>query len=663
MKPVKCSDVMAISGCIRSARRMSLVATVLLAGLVCGCSNPPDVTVAATRTEECDDPPREPESLASFARTCEAATGIDVPEFDCDKGTEVPETHLSGAGYPNQFCDRPNVLNHACDPGSRFQVVKQTNDAIVVGHCRKKGGTDHQYGDIAVIQYNQTNGATCFYQALGDLNNRVTAPVNGNGAGQFPWMEPASTANIHCVRCHDNGPLVRSPYLAQLNAEPKNRLPGTNSGSGPWDRRFSWNKTLPYKFVGQDFQSWKVYSVSVSGTGGLCTSCHRMGISSLGTNFLSGDGTAQAFGPEATAASQHQKNPHSADSPIWMTPGQVTYDANNETEAHAMQACAKAIVAKQNDPSQPSPPAGCSFVQYGQGNSCRAGAIRGVINGATQATPTSDRVDTTVDAGSCASGNCPIGFCYWRTLHGPFWQASKGSVPYGDAAYRGSFLRIFADSGAWKVRAFSDPTGGSKQAPPGGTFECTGFNEIAKVPDANKCGSGLATLVEIDGKVLSDTLNIGKSNSLYPLTGNIGNVAQAFAIRGTGDVLMASEAGGAVSLNMRRDGNPPSPLKTGALTGEVWTSGCENWAPDYVVKDVYTDSDVELVKYPQSKDARCFITGVSGGWSSTRNGGSEQPFAEIYSGPGKETRMRVSPATPGKARDRAGAFASCIRLK
>jgi len=628
---------------------------------IAACGSPPDANIPAARTDECDDPPRERETLQAFAQACNAATNIDFPDFDCDQGTEVPETHLSGT-YPFQFCDRPNVLNHVCDPGSRFQVVKQTNDAIVVGHCRKKNSGDHRYGDIAAIQYNKVNGNTCFYQALGVLPNNVTAPIKGNGSGQFPWMDPVDTANIQCAKCHDNGPMVRSPYLAQLNTEATNRLPGTKSGSGPWDQRFSWNKTLPYAFVGKDFQQWKVYSVSVTGTGSLCTSCHRIGISSLGAAFFTNDGSALAFGPEATAVSQAQKNPHSADSPIWMTPGQITHSPANETEAHAMQACAKAIVDKQNDPSKPNPPAGCSFVQYGRGNTCRAGPIRGVINGATQSTPTSSRSDTTVDAGACASGDCPIGFCYWRTLHGPFWQTTPFNIPIGDAAYRGSFLRIFADAGAWKVRAFSDPTGGPPNAPPGGTFECTSFKEIAKVPDANNCGSGLASIVDKDGSVLSDSVKVGTSVSVYPLTGYIGNVAQMFAFRERGDQLLASETGGTVTLSQRHDANPPPPHKPGPLTGETWTSGCAVWSPDYIVKDVYTDTDVLLVPSAQAQNARCYITGVSGGWSSTRNGAKEQPYAEIYSGAGKEIRMRVSPTTPQDAKDRVGAFASCIKL-
>ena len=118
---------------------------------------------------ECDAV--KPESLESQARKCDLAIGETVPDFDCDNGTLVPTTNAA-----NGLCDRPNVLSRVCDPGSRFQVLKQTATVAIVAHCRKKN-QGANYGDIAVIQYNKSNGATCFYQALGDaLPPRVSAP-------------------------------------------------------------------------------------------------------------------------------------------------------------------------------------------------------------------------------------------------------------------------------------------------------------------------------------------------------------------------------------------------------------------------------------------------------------------------------------------------------
>jgi hypothetical protein len=146
------------------------------------------------------------------------------------------------------------------------------------------------------------------------------------------------------------------------------------------------------------------------------------------------------------------------------------------------------------------------------------------------------------------------------------------------------------------------------------------------------------------------------------LSGLIGNIAQANfgGARDGADVLRVSEAAGTVSLSQSHSGKPPSPLKLGPLTGESWTNGCNAWTADYVVKDVYTTSDVQLVPSAQSKNVRCFITGVTGAWSSTRNNATEQPYAEIYLGASKDTRLHVAPASGG---DHVGAYASCLRLK
>ena len=352
---------------LRSAWRVTVVA-VSCTLVSCGDDSGPGG--GPQQTTECNDS-LPSDTLTEFAQKCSASIGVDVPAFNCDDGTLVPETNLTGT-YPGQFCDAPNVLNAVCDPGSRFQVLTQTNEAAIVAHCRKQNNADGFYGDIAVIQYNRINGATCFYQALGILPANVTAPSEGNdpAQGRFPWLDPADTADINCVGCHDDGPFIRSPYLAQLRDETTNRLPGTNDGTGPWDQRLTWNKTLPYKFVGNDFQTWKVYSVSVEGTGSGCIQCHRLGVNSSHGTFSMG-GTAQVLGLTATATQQAHKNPHSLAAPIWMKPGQIEYDSGAENQAFAAAVCATSLVKRANDDSSALPiPDGCSAVEYGQGDTC-----------------------------------------------------------------------------------------------------------------------------------------------------------------------------------------------------------------------------------------------------------------------------------------------------
>jgi hypothetical protein len=262
------------------------------------------------------------ETLESYAQKCYAAIGVTVPDFNCDNGTEVPIAHNDpNAIYPDGNCDEPNRLNRACDPGSRFTVLTNSPSAYVVAHCRKKGYGPSQYGDIAVIQHNRTTGATCFYQSkvverrFGEppLDGHVKAPSKGTGA--WPWNSPEQAAGIQCVHCHDNGPLIRSPYLAQLKTGP-NALPGATD--------ITFNSNQPYFFVGDDFAAWKVYKVEVDGN--LCISCHRLGVSNLSQGLR---GTAIDFAIRATGPSEEHKNPYSPDSPIWMPPHHVFFDQNN----------------------------------------------------------------------------------------------------------------------------------------------------------------------------------------------------------------------------------------------------------------------------------------------------------------------------------------------
>lgn len=314
----------------RSVASWMVLSGVLLAGLgACGDATETNDEVAQQTSALTD-------SLEAYSQKCDAATGVTVRDFNCDSGTLVPTTHQNGSK-----CDQPNRLHQECDPGSRFQVLVNTADAYVVAHCRKQNHANGRYGDIAVIQHSKRNGATCFYQALGDLNGNVKAPSRGTGA--WPWKTPAGTASDQCVSCHDNGPIIRSPYLTQVTGS--NKLPGAGDPT--------FNKDQPYYFVGNDFASWKAYKVEVAGN--MCNGCHRMGVSNIG----SGSGTSLHFGPLATAMSEPNKNDHGPDSRIWMTPGQTYYNPTSEAAAQEIRACA----ARKNESPLPSSPS-CKITQF-----------------------------------------------------------------------------------------------------------------------------------------------------------------------------------------------------------------------------------------------------------------------------------------------------------
>lgn len=292
------------------------------------------------------------ETLEEYSAKCNQEIGVSVPDFNCDdpKATEVPTTHFSGGIFPNGTCDRPNQLNQACDEHSRFRVLVNTPSAYVVAHCRKHSLGAGQYGDIAVIQHNKDSGATCFYQgALNkSTNGDVKAPIKGMGSPEF-WMSPheIATSSFPCVACHDNGPIIRSPYLSQITGI--NELPGAHD--------YSFNSTQPYYFVGDEFADWKAYSVEVPGN--MCLGCHRMGVNNKG-----GGGTARDFGLRATAQTSPHKNPLSANSPLWMLPGDLDITWGQDEKDHA--AAAKAIhdcAVQFNESNLPAAP-NCTIKQF-----------------------------------------------------------------------------------------------------------------------------------------------------------------------------------------------------------------------------------------------------------------------------------------------------------
>jgi uncharacterized repeat protein (TIGR01451 family) len=281
------------------------------------------------------------ETLEQYAAKCDLATGVTVPDFDCDAGSEVPTTH-----FANGNCDRPNQLYQVCDPGARFQVLTNTTDALVVAHCRKQAQAAGQYGDIAVIQYNRNNGAACFYQSdlSGAQNGQVKAPSKGRSA--WPWLEPSG---FGCHSCHDSGPLIRSPYIAQNMGS--NTIPGAGLSG--------FNTNQPYYWVGAGFESWRASKVEV--TGNQCNSCHRMGVSNASGSTGDPDqdsGTSLRFAIRATAPSQPHKNPHSPDSPIWMPPSAIYYNQTNANDAKAIHDCALAFVQGN------ALPANCKVTPY-----------------------------------------------------------------------------------------------------------------------------------------------------------------------------------------------------------------------------------------------------------------------------------------------------------
>ena len=277
----------------------------ILCAILCA---PPALTVVAA------------EDIVSYAKTCNAKVAVEVKGFNCLKGEKIPMEGVAGGD-----CKKPPYLPSApCREGSRFGVQVADENVAVVWLCRKKAVTDPNsdiFDDIAVIQTNFKNGATCFYQKLENVNgSNVPAPVDD--VGNF-WMAPAKAVNERCAACHDSG-LLRTPYLTQLTQQ---KIPKTRQKDKYW-------------FPGTDFAGWngKVYKVE----GAAIKTCSNSGCHIMGANAIaSAYGTSAWLGPMATGevATPYLDGTHA----FWMKPGLNAPAPASKEASRKISECAQGI--------------------------------------------------------------------------------------------------------------------------------------------------------------------------------------------------------------------------------------------------------------------------------------------------------------------------------
>jgi hypothetical protein len=579
-------------------------------------------------------------------------------------------------------CDRPNVLNGACDPGSRFQVLVNRKNSrgeqvVIVAHCRAKGRPTGTYQDTAVIAYNETSGDTCFFQDAKPSADDPRWPAGGVPAPKDDtinfWGSPTDTAGLNCVNCHDDGPFVRTPYLTQLKGTPATEsgqpeIPAITTAQQqanakvpkailPGSREVTGNSKQPYRFVGKDFQGWKAYSVSLQdsripgNTRNQCTSCHRMGLSTTesgSARIWNSEGSTLIFGPLATAPvgplTQQKKNPHTGTvgaaktSPIWMLPNQSSFIASSYDEALDLQKCGRSIRSGGVLPS------GCNGVQYAQGNTCAMPALSVTVNGATVGPVTQQPEHVVVDI--------PLGpdagFMSWTSLHGPFYENSK-DIPYRNAGFDGTYAIIGVSSlGAFQVEA--GRTGPPVPGPgAGGEAEGTRFADIAGITAPNSGSYSRGRIEDLIGNSPYLSIGIDSANS---------GIAVPVAFIGSVSRGSKTDYFGLIDRNsktyLERTSTNPRPGE-----GIAFVQSVPGYTPIYSVLHRATSSDIELIAAPSAIKHRCFISGIGGDWSQTSNGGAIQPYAQVYYSSGAQ-RLRV--ASPN-SNSPVTAEASCVQLK
>ena len=156
---------------------------------------------------------------------------LDVPGSTVMTDARAREPPQRGR-LPEPGLRRSQWLNSECDPGSRFRWwprrPKPSSWRTAGRRAEARAFTEYRRHPVQ-----QMNGATCFYRpwkirTRGHDCPRGDAAERGQRRRQVSVAFPGNTAAIKCVHCHDNGPMIRSPYLAQLRDDDE-PPPGTKT--------------------------------------------------------------------------------------------------------------------------------------------------------------------------------------------------------------------------------------------------------------------------------------------------------------------------------------------------------------------------------------------------------------------------------------------------
>jgi hypothetical protein len=290
------------------------------------------------------------QSFYEYGAEC-AKEVTPIPAFSCMAGEVIPIT-VNGkapASYtPGMTCDKPSLLPSSepgsqgqCLPGSRAIVLRDDPVAQISAICRKhvvRDITSNLFDEINIVSHSLKSGKTCWFTAKAALPFTAGAGIDGRlvpSPATLPsksarrgyekihpasevlaqdwrvektklpdpaavWMSPAQLVKREpaCTMCHDSGPFMYSPYIAQTT-----QLPGDPFG-----------KYQP-RAIGQAFKVWP-QPFAITTRGNTCTTCHRMGnMNSCGLATLQATGKATAPGTNAYG----QQFPLSH----WMSPGNL----------------------------------------------------------------------------------------------------------------------------------------------------------------------------------------------------------------------------------------------------------------------------------------------------------------------------------------------------
>jgi len=335
-----------------------------------GAKKKSDFKVASSDSPPAEAPMKQFSSTFDYAMYCKSELGLPpepMKPWNCLDGLEIPITvngkPLNADNYPKLSsgsvgCDNASWLipEESCMNYAFVAERNLTPDVKGVIICRNRKYTSpankivrrqsvnteksvaslidyYQIDTVGLIWTHMKTGKTCFFDYRGNYGGYIPSPDDtrkptfadlpepkfekddkGNLFTETIWFNPSNgwrtpqfVADTDlCIRCHDSGPFLSSPWLAQVYSPPRP------------------DKSIPYVIVGglftdsQQFlpptsiSTTKVLSPSGKLEDQICTRCHR-----IGKHFTCNELVPFSIGVLSPQAFPVQNPPLP---PIWMPP-------------------------------------------------------------------------------------------------------------------------------------------------------------------------------------------------------------------------------------------------------------------------------------------------------------------------------------------------------
>jgi hypothetical protein len=247
----------------------------------------PDIEEDYTYSDpDCYGEPGFPSTASAYAEMVESELGI-VPTVVLEEMVEIPlyknGQQVYGA-FSNSEIDNPARLGgKGTWSGSAIQRYEGKTadgtpiiDVVWIAFLRNVSSKGAIYGSVQLIGYNESTGATAFFESSDDIGQFATSidKTTLKLTGVIPGPQNTTDfnrayrtpGNVQCVSCHQADPFVTNSFI---NAA---KIPGTNDPVIP-----ILGANAPYYVIGGE--NWDMRTLHIEGNA--CMSCHRVGMNTI----------------------------------------------------------------------------------------------------------------------------------------------------------------------------------------------------------------------------------------------------------------------------------------------------------------------------------------------------------------------------------------------